>query len=86
MRRLPFEMPETSTERLLYAIEGAVPPLVAEILMQLEPRLGADVLVRKAQMEKVLPDVLEVVERFLGGEASISLSERVRSVSWESSA
>ena len=50
------------------------PPLVAEILMQLDAKLGADVLVRKAQMEKVLPDVLEVVERFLGGEASTSLS------------
>lgn len=50
------------------------PGLVAEILMRLEPLLGADVLVRKAQMGKVLPDVLEVVERFLGGEASLSLS------------
>lgn len=50
------------------------PGLVAEILMRLEPILGADVMVRKAQMGKVLPDVLEVVERFLGGEASLSLS------------
>ncbi len=50
------------------------PALVAEILMQLDPVLGADVLVRKARMDKVLPDVLEVVERFLGGEASLSLS------------
>ena len=50
------------------------PGLVAEILQRLEPLLAADVLVRKAQMGKVLPDVLEVVERFLGGEASLSLS------------
>lgn len=50
------------------------PGLVAEILMRLEPILGADVMVRKAKMGKVLPDVLEVVERFLGGEASLSLS------------
>jgi flagellar motor switch protein FliG len=50
------------------------PGLVAEILMQLDPVFGADVLVRKARMDKVLPDILEVVERFLGGEASLSLS------------
>jgi protein ImuB len=30
VRRLPFEMPETDLERLLYAIEEAVPGLVAE--------------------------------------------------------
>ena len=50
------------------------PSLVAEVLSQLDPALGGDVLVREAQMEKVLPDVLEVVERFLGSEASLSLS------------
>jgi len=50
------------------------PGLVAEILMQLDPVFGADVLVRKARMDKVLPDILEIVERFLGGEASLSLS------------
>lgn len=50
------------------------PQLVAEVINQLDPFLGADVLVRKAKMDKVLPDVMEVVERYLGGEASLSLS------------
>lgn len=50
------------------------PALVAEVVMQLDPMLGADVLVRTAKMDKVLPDVMEVVEKFLGGEASLSLS------------
>ncbi len=61
----------TTTTMVLAHLE---PGLVAEILQRLEPLLAADVLVRKAQMGKVLPDVLEVVERFLGGEASLSLS------------
>ncbi|MEM7414291.1 MAG: flagellar motor switch protein FliG [Gemmatimonadota bacterium] len=50
------------------------PALVAEVVQQLDPMLGADVLVRTAKMDKVLPDVMEVVEKFLGGEASLSLS------------
>ena len=50
------------------------PAIVAEVIMQLDPMLGADVLVRTAKMDKVLPDVMEVVEKYLGGEASLSLS------------
>ena len=50
------------------------PSLVAEVLRQLDSAFGGDVLMREAQMDKVLPDVLEVVERFLGSEASLSLS------------
>jgi len=50
------------------------PSLVSDILIHFDPSFGGDVLVRKASMEKVLPDVLEVVERFLGSEASFSLS------------
>lgn len=50
------------------------PALVSEVLVHFDPVFGGDVLVREAEMEKVLPDVLEVVERFLGSEASLSLS------------
>ncbi len=67
---LKTEHPQT----VVLVLAHLEPALVAEILMQLEPELGAEVLVRKARMDKVLPDVLEVVERFLGGEASLSLS------------
>lgn len=67
---LKSEHPQT----VVLVLAHLEPPLVAEILMQLDPVMGADVLVRKARMDKVLPDVLEVVERFLGGEASLSLS------------
>ena len=36
VRRIHFEMPETKTDRLLYAIEEAVPPLLAEIAARRE--------------------------------------------------
>lgn len=65
---------EEHPQTVVLVLAHLEPALVSEILMQLDPALGGDVLVRKARMDKVLPDVLEVVERFLGGEASLSLS------------
>lgn len=51
------------------------PPHVAEVLQQFEPRIGADVLYRMARMEKVLPEALQVVERSLGSESALSMSQ-----------
>ena len=48
-------------------------PVIAKVLAQMDSDLGAEVLFRSARMGKILPDVLEVVERFLSGEASLSL-------------
>jgi flagellar motor switch protein FliG len=51
--------------------------LVSEVLKQLDPALGGDVLYRMARMEKVLPEVLQVVDRSLGSDATLSLSEEL---------
>lgn len=50
------------------------PALVAEVLNQLDPQLGSTVLYRMARMDKVLPEVLQVVERSLGTDSALSLS------------
>lgn len=48
--------------------------LVADVCRLMEPSLGGDVLFRMARMEKVLPEVLQIVERSLGNDAALSLS------------
>jgi len=48
-------------------------PLFAEVLSLMPDELGSEVLLRNARMEKVLPDVLETIEGFLSGEASLTL-------------
>lgn len=54
-------------------------PLVAEVLKQIDPALGSDVLYRTATMEKVLPEVLAIVERSLGTDAALSLTQDLAS-------
>jgi len=56
------------------------PALVAEVLNQLDPQLGSTVLYRMARMDKVLPEVLQVVERSLGTDSSLSLSHDMAEV------
>ena len=48
--------------------------LVAEVVRSLNPEVAAEVMLRMARMEKVHPEVLEIVERSLGGETNIALS------------
>lgn len=48
--------------------------LVAEVVRSLNPEVATEVIMRMARMEKVHPEVLEIVERSLGGEANIALS------------
>lgn len=50
-------------------------PLVAELLKRLDPALGSDALYRMAQMEKVHPDILQVVDRSLSHDAALSLTK-----------
>ncbi len=47
----------------------------ADVLRELPVELGSRVLLRMGRMDKVLPDVLQVVERMLGSGAQLSLSE-----------
>ncbi|MFS8639141.1 MAG: flagellar motor switch protein FliG [Gemmatimonadota bacterium] len=51
------------------------PGLVADVLKQLDPKLGALVLYRMARMDKVMPDVLQAVERSLGSDATVNLAQ-----------
>lgn len=48
--------------------------LVAEVVRSLKPEVAGEVMLRMARMEKVHPEVLEIVERALGGETNIALS------------
>ncbi len=48
--------------------------LVAEVVRGLKPDVAVEVMLRMARMEKVHPEVLEIVERSLGGETHIALS------------
>jgi flagellar motor switch protein FliG len=50
------------------------PAQVAGVLKERDSALGSDVLLRMARMEKVLPDVLRVIEDSVGAEADLSLT------------
>ena len=56
VRRIPFEMPETDTRRLLYAIEEAVPGLVAETAARGEALASIHL---RLEMESGPPRLLE---------------------------
>jgi flagellar motor switch protein FliG len=50
------------------------PSQTAAILKEIDPFLGSDVLLRMARMEKVMPDVLRLIEESLGADSDLSLS------------
>ncbi len=50
----------------------------ADVLRDLDPATGADVVYRMAKMEKVLPEVLEVIKTSVGGTSELSLSQDLR--------
>lgn len=50
------------------------PAQVAAVLKEGDSALGSDVLLRIARMEKVLPDVLRIIEDSVGAEADLSLT------------
>ncbi|HLU24476.1 MAG TPA: flagellar motor switch protein FliG [Longimicrobiales bacterium] len=52
----------------------------AEVIKELPTDLGAEVLYRMARLEKVLPEILEVVERSMGNEAGLAMSRDMSSV------
>lgn len=51
------------------------PALVAAVLKQLDPKLGSAVLYRMARMDKVMPDVLQAVEKSLGADTTVNLAK-----------
>ncbi len=50
------------------------PGQTAGVLREMDPMLGSDILLRIARMEKVLPDVLHIIEESLGADSDLSLS------------
>lgn len=64
------EHPQTIALILAYLDPGQT----ASILKEIDPFLGSDVLLRMARMEKVMPDVLRLIEESLGADSDLSLS------------
>jgi flagellar motor switch protein FliG len=64
------EQPQTTALILAYLD----PSQTAAILKEIDPFLGSDVLLRMARMEKVMPDVLRLIEESLGADSDLSLS------------
>jgi flagellar motor switch protein FliG len=54
------------------------PTQTAAVLRDLEPDAGADVIYRIACMDKVLPEVLDVIRTSMGGTSELSLSQDLR--------
>jgi flagellar motor switch protein FliG len=50
------------------------PSQVAAVLKEMDPAMGSDILLRIARMEKVMPDVLRIIEESVGAESDLSMS------------
>lgn len=50
------------------------PGQVAAVLKEIDPSMGSDILLRIARMEKVMPDVLRIIEESVGAESDLSMS------------
>jgi len=50
------------------------PGQTAAVLRETDPRIGSDILLRIARMEKVLPDVLRIIEESVGSESDLSIA------------
>lgn len=50
------------------------PSQTAAILRETDPVMGSDILLRIAQMEKVLPDVLKIIEESVGTDGDLSIA------------
>lgn len=46
----------------------------AAVLREMDPELGGDVVARMALMDKILPDVLQVIHHYLGMESDLAIS------------
>ena len=64
------EYPQTIALILAYL----EPSKTAEVLRQIDSNLGSDILFRLAKMDKVMPDVLRLIESSFGEDSEISLA------------
>ena len=56
------------------------PAHVSAIIREFDPVLGGEVMYRVAKMEKVSPEMISLVERFIGNEADLSFSQGMSTV------
>ncbi len=56
------------------------PAHVSAIIREFDPALGGEVMYRIAKMEKVSPEMISLVERFIGNEADLSFSQGLSTV------
>src|SRR5690625_5758411 len=68
------EYPQTIALILAHLNTG----VVADVVKFLDPELGSEALLRLARMEKVHPDVLQVVDRSLSLETALSITQDMR--------
>lgn len=64
------EYPQTISLILAFLDPGQT----AQILRDMDPALGSDILLRIARMEKVMPDVLRLIEESVGSDSDLSIS------------
>lgn len=50
------------------------PGQTAAILKEVDPKVGSDILLRIARMERVMPDVLRIIEESVGAESDLSMA------------
>ncbi len=50
------------------------PSQTAAVLREIDPRMGSDILLRMARMDKVLPDVLRIIENSVGAGSDLTLT------------
>ncbi|HEY8484240.1 MAG TPA: flagellar motor switch protein FliG [Longimicrobiales bacterium] len=79
-QRLSGVLRNEHPQTIAFILAHLEPYLVAEVIKQLPASLGASVLYRMARMAKVLPEVLQVVERSLRTESELSLTQDVAAV------
>lgn len=69
------EHPQTTA----LVIAHLAPPQAAAVLKELEPTTSADIALRMARMEKVSPEMLELIERSLGADSDLDFQRGMAS-------
>lgn len=69
--RLRGEHPQT----LALILAHLEPPQTAAMLKEIDPRIGAEVVLRMARMEKVAPEMLQLIERTLASESDLNITQ-----------
>jgi flagellar motor switch protein FliG len=69
--RLRGEHPQT----IALILAHLDPAQVASVMKEIDPAIGSEVMLRIARMEKVSPEMLSLIERSLGAEADLNISQ-----------